>query len=243
MPYALPCVFRILLAIGLLHGIACAAQPVQLPRTEISGKLVHDPAWMSYRDARRVVEMFERYAKPKDLVRLLYSLEPKWPESFRYDGLTFAVEDDEHVVPLPLRFGYADMLLHPPVNERQARFVVNRPRGTLTLDYNISVAPRADQHYEQPYQRKGCAQAFDLYRTQTTLTELSTAGKQCVGLQFFLLSDDSIVVQRDIDGEERELPAQRGRFGRRVDVRWSEQLQSIDIRPPDRPHVIGVLFE
>ncbi|MBO9686127.1 hypothetical protein [Roseateles chitosanitabidus] len=236
-------VVRLAVASALLHGTACIAQAVQLPRTEVSGKLVRDPTWMPYRDARRAIDTFERYTKPKDLVRLTYLLSPKWPQNFSFEGLTFAIEDDETLVPLPHQLGLADVPLRPPVNERTAHFVANRPKGTLKLSYHVSLALRADQRYEQPYLREGCAQTLDVYRTQTALTQLQTAGKQCVGVEIHLLTADSTVIQRDTSGEEHELPSVKGHLGRQVKVRWTDQLQAIEVRPPDRAHLVSILLE
>lgn len=228
--------------IALLFN-TCSAQPVPLPKTEVSGKLIHDPELLSYRDARRSINTYERYAKPKDLIRFQYQLTPKQVEGFSYDDLTLAIEDEENLVVLKTVRGFADVPLHPPVNERKARFAINRPKGSLELGYTVSTTLRDDQHYDQPYLRRGCEQAHDLIRTQDPLNALLEAGKKCVGVRILLLSEDSIVVRRDVDGRESEIPITQGRFNRQAVARWSDQLSSIEVRPLKSPHVLAAVTE
>lgn len=243
MPYCFSIAFKVAAATGMLAAVPCPAQPVALPRTEVSGKLIHDPELLSYRDARRSIETFERYAKPKELIRFQYELSPKNPEGFSFEGLTFAIEDDENLVVLPHVRGVAEVPLHPPIDERKARFVINRQKGQLTLRYGVSTAIRDDQRYDQGHLRRGCEQAHDLIRTQSVLNELMEAGKKCVGVRVVLLSDDAIVIRRDVDGRESELPVSQGRLDRYALVRWSEDLDSIEVRPLNRPHVLAIVTE
>lgn len=227
----------------LLTGVPVAAQPVTLPVSEISGKLVRDPEWISYRRARRAIEVLEAYPGPKHLLRPLYHLDPRSPKDFSFENLSFALEDDEALVPLPHLRGWAEMPMHPPVQVDQARFVANRPKGSIDLNFYVTLAVRADQYYEPSRLREACEQSLAFIRSESVINQLMLAGKRCVGVTVSLLIDPSQVVIRKTDGTEANAAVRQGRSGQMVDVRWTAEMEAMEIRPIDRPHVLSMLVE
>lgn len=229
--------------IGLLPALSVAARPSTLPVSEVSGKLVRDPEWISYRRARRAIEVFEAYPGPKDLIRPLYHLDPRTSKGFSFDGLILAIEDDETVVPLRQLRGWAEMPMHPPVQLDQARFVANRPKGSVDLNFYVTLAVRADQRYEPAHLRQACEQSLAFIRAESVVNKLMLSGKRCVGVTVSLLVDETAVVLRKVDGTEAAVALRQGRSGPMADVRWTPEMDAMEIRPADRPHVLSMLVE
>ena len=246
---------RSLFIIMLAIAIACATTPAiaaddmtdfgpatPLPRVDVQQSADVDHWSFPYGRTREITEYIRNYAGPKDLIRFGFFLEARDSASFSYDGLRFSLEDDEHIVPLPQYLGVGDLPLHPPLDEKRARFHVNRPDGSVILRRRVSIALANDGFYSREHLRTGCEQAIAFLRSLTFVHRGVLLGKQCDGASVIPLQPGATITMTDSQGRETRFTNDTtGRAARR-EVRWNSDIQSVRVEPATSAHLLGILL-
>lgn len=183
------------------------------------------------------------YPGPQDLVQWYLRLSPSDPSSFSFDKLTLAVEDAETSLAIPTRKGWAPLPAAFAVDAGSARFVVNRPKGSVSLEYWIAIAPRTDDRYRADVLRSACGQAVAMFKAQGWLQALEARDIRCADVTFYPLDDMLTVIGHDASGARVDLETRQTPRGPAVIVPLDGPVHEVVVTPNGGDYVIGVRRE
>ncbi len=183
------------------------------------------------------------YPGPQDLVQWYLRLSPSDPSSFSFDKLTLAVEDAETILAIPTRKGWAPLPAAFAVDAGSARFVVNRPKGSVSLEYWIAIAPRTDDRYRADVLRAACGQAVAMFKAQGWLQALEARDIRCADVTFYPLDDMLTVIGHDASGARVDLETRQTPRGPAVIVPLDGPVHEVVVTPSGGEYVIGVRRE
>ena len=234
-----------LIGFAVLGGASAESElrdPIPLPRSEISGQSVHRHH-IPFRGAGQALAFVKSYPGPQDRVQWYLRLLPSDPANFSFEQLALAVEDADTLLPIPTRKGWAPLPAAFAVDAAKARFVVNRPKGSVSLEYWIAIAPRADDRYPVDGLREACAQAVAMFKAQGWLQALQARDLQCADVTFLPLDDALTVTGHDANGAPVHLEVRRTARGPAVVVPLEEQVHEVTVTPSGGSYVIVVRQE
>lgn len=183
------------------------------------------------------------YPGPQDLVQWYLRLSPSDPSSFSFDKLTLAVEDAETILAIPTRKGWAPLPIAFAVDAERARFVVNRPKGSVSIEYWIAIAPRADDRYPAERLRAACGQAVAMFKAQGWLQALEARDIRCADVTFYPLDETLTVVGHDASGTRVALETRQTPRGPAVVVPLDGPVHEVLVTPSGGKYVIGMRQE
>lgn len=180
------CLFRRLFSIvwfALFPAISAASESVPTSTEKVVVVGTRDPAWMSYREAYRVMQTFEESTLPKDLIKVSYQVYTSTPDSFARP-LTLMLEGPATHLQLELDpMGRAHIPLLADAYAEGAEFMLNRPPGTYQFRYLVQL--KIARHYDYATLKTACKQVLDMYyRLGKPLDRLKMVGKSCTGTRF-----------------------------------------------------------
>jgi hypothetical protein len=146
--------------------------------------------WVSYRDAYRVMVVFEKYGGPKSLIQNELQVVPREKGA---DGLELTLASAATQLHLPLdATGRTLFPLHKDAYDHNAVLVLNRTGGSFAVRPRVSIAVRPDGVYPAGDLRTACEQALGFAR----YADPSTRSRQCAGVRF-------VFAKKDVDAGAR----------------------------------------
>jgi len=216
---------RLLASIALL----LAAGPASAASSS-AGEL-RDGEWVSYRDAYRVMVVFEKYGGPKNFLQSQLQVLPR-ERGAHLDGLQLTLAGKSTELHLALdALGRTRLPLQKTAYDENAALVLSRKGVPFTVRPQVSIAARADGVYDSAELRAACVQALDFARH----VDAGARGRQCVGARFVFLdkAEGGVRLRRE-GGGEQALPAQEADDGvQAVLVRFgAQQGQVVTVNAP-----------
>jgi hypothetical protein len=136
---------------------------------------------VAYRDMYREMILFEKYGKPKQLLRNHLRIAPR-DRTAVTDGLRLSLVSKSITIQLPLDgLGRTAFPLSRTAFDENAELRLNRKAGLFVFSPWLSIVGRADGVYEAADLRTACEQALAYLHY---LGRDWVAGKKCVGVQF-----------------------------------------------------------
>ena len=181
---------------------------------------LRDGEWVSYRDAYRVMVVFEKYGGPKNFLQSQLQVLPR--ERAGFDGLQLTLAGKSTELHLALdALGRTRLPLQKAAYDENAALVLNRKGVPFTVRPQVSIVARPDGVYDSAELRAACVQALEFARH----VDAGARGRQCVGARFvFLDKGEGGVRLRREGGGEQALPAQQADDGvQAVLVRFGAQ--------------------
>lgn len=176
--------------------------------TASAGVHSHEGEWVSYRDAYRVMVVFEKYGKPKNFLQNHYQVMPR-DQSVPPTDLRLALIGKSTHVNLPLdATGRAVFPLLKAAYDENAALVLDRPAGHYVMRPRLSVVIRHDGVYEAAELFAACEQALNYER----FLDASARGKKCAAMRFVFAKKgmEPAVRVRLGGGEQGSLPVEQG---------------------------------
>jgi hypothetical protein len=151
----------------LMQGHAVAAQ-------------AHEGEWISYRDAYRLMSVFENYDQEKNLLqhRLHIRIRDK-DEAIKCTQLTISTAAAQQVLPLDST-GRAPFPMLKSAYDENTRLVMDCNTRHFAFNASVSIAPRADGVYSRADLSAACEQALRYHRYHTP----SSRARRCTGVRF-----------------------------------------------------------
>ena len=204
--------------------------------------------WVSYRDAYRAMVQFEKYGGPKNLLQSQLQVQAR-DHAALGEGAQLTLSGKASQLNMPLdALGRTVFPLQKAAYDENAALVLNRKGIPFMLRPQVTIAPRADGHYDAADLRVACIQALGFVR----YVDASQRARQCAGVRFVFPKKDLAGVRlRREGGSEQALPIASGvAFAGDADddfpvVTWrfgpgSERAQIVTY---DAPLAIVPLFE
>ncbi|HYD78953.1 MAG TPA: hypothetical protein VEC06_04030 [Paucimonas sp.] len=172
---------------------------------------VQDGAWMSYREAYKLMIRFEKYGKPKQFIQSHLQVVPR-DKSVPMDGVRMTLIGRSAQLDIALdAAGRAVFPLQKSAYDDNARLVLvlNRKIGMYTFQPRISIAPRADGVYEATDLRIACEQVLTYLRY---IGDSAVRDKKCAGVIFSYAKNapDPVVRFRGVDHAQSRMRVEEG---------------------------------
>lgn len=207
------CVAALLLAVAAL-GHARAADEAgridderspsaRLETVEVTGKAVRDPAWTSYRQTYKAMQLF---GDAKDAARLKPRLQlvPQVSSPPKTTDLRLTISSAEVDITLPLDHGWATLPTNQAALDSDAAFLLNAPAGTFQLSRWMAIRRNPEGQYSTEALRTGCDAWLNAMRSLNWVMQLRLARTQCIGVRWVLPADDFAEI-RSADGRQLAL--------------------------------------
>jgi hypothetical protein len=156
--------------------------------------------WASYRDAYRMVVVFDKYGGAKNLLQHHLQLVPREKAALA-EGVQLVLAGKTVQTSLALdALGRGVLPLLKAAYDENAVLAPNRRIGPFSLRTRVTIAPQADNIYESDDLRAACAQAL----TYARHTDATARARQCVGVRmvFPKKGADTSVKLRRPEGEQ-----------------------------------------
>lgn len=163
--------------------------------------------WVSYRDAYRIMVVFEKYGGPKNLLQSQLEVQAR-ERGASLDGVQLVLAGKAIQLNLPLDpLGRITFPLQKAAYDENAALLLNRKGMPFAVREQVTIAPRADGVYDTAELRAACAQALGFAR----YVDASQRKRECVGVRFvFPKKSDARARLRRADGSEQPLAAANG---------------------------------
>ena len=205
-----------------------------------------DGEWLSYRDAYRVMVVFEKYGKPKHLIQNHFHIMAR-DKNVSPEGLQLTLESKNARVNLPLdATGRTVFPLSSAAYNDNAALILNRKVRQYLFRARVSIVVHPDGVYEASELRAACQQALTYQRH----LDASMRSSRCVGVRFVFsktMLDPGVKLRK---GEAASLPPVEGpafhgdpyESFRVVNYRF-DALDKDQVVTPNAPLAIAPLFE
>ena len=160
--------------------------------------------WASYRDAYRTMVVFDKYGGPKTLLQHHLQLVPR-EKGVLGDNLQLALGGKTVQTSLALDpLGRTTLPLLKAAYDENAVLSPSRRIGAFALRARVSIAPQADNTYDDADLRAACEQALGFARH----VDATARARQCVGVRMvFPKKGVEVAVRlRAANGAEQSLP-------------------------------------
>jgi hypothetical protein len=163
--------------------------------------------WVSYRDAYRVMVVFEKYGGPKNLLQNQLEVQVR-EHGASLEGVRVVLAGKGTQLNLTLDpLGRIAFPLQKAAYDANAALVLNRKGMPFAVRAQVTIAPRADGLYDIAELRAACAQALGFSR----YIDASQRGRQCAGVRFvFPKTAEAGARLRHPDGSEQPLVVEAG---------------------------------
>jgi hypothetical protein len=163
--------------------------------------------WVSYRDAYRAMVQFEKYGGPKNLLQSQLQVQSR-DHAGLGEGAQLTLTGKTTQLNLSLdALGRTVFPLQKAAYDENAALVLNRKGMPFVLRPQVTIAPRADGHYDTADLRTACAQALGFVR----YVDASQRARQCAGVRFVFPKKETAGARlRHADGGEQALPVTSG---------------------------------
>jgi hypothetical protein len=164
--------------------------------------------WVSYRDAYRVMVVFEKYGGQKNFLQSQLQVTPR-DRAASLDGVQLTLAGKSSQVNLPLDpLGRTAFPLLKGAYKENAALLLSRKIGGFNVRSRVSIALQADGVYDDGELRAACEQALGFAR----YGDGSLRTRQCGGVRFVFArrAPDIEVLMHRPDGSEVTLPVASG---------------------------------
>jgi hypothetical protein len=160
----------------------------------------HAGEWVSYREAYRVMVVFEKYGGAKDRLQNHLQLVPRAPGVLG-EGVQLVLSGKTVQTSLALdALGRGTLPLVKAAYDENAVLAPNRKLGGFSLRSRVSIAPQPDNTYDTAELRAACEQALGYAR----FVDATARARQCVGVRMVFAGKglDTSVKLRRAEGEQ-----------------------------------------
>lgn len=202
---------------------------------------VRDPTWVAYRDVYAVLETFEKFSKPKHLVKLSYEIISKSKDSSSAP-LSLKLIGTQTNESLEIdKLGRVAVPMISSAYDEGADFRLNRKSGTYDFRYLVQIKENAEGIYSPAGLREACQQVLNVYFRLGKLSHrLKLVGKECSGAKFIYdTKDNESAIYFDSASSKSFLPIESGK----VVFRFSDWPTSGKLIAKKMPTAVEILLE
>ncbi len=188
--------YILVLIMLLLAGVASAQMPTKdaafnrVVMESANVQNVHEEDWFSYRDAYRMMLVFEKYGKPKQFIQNHLQIVSK-NKNVPLEGLRLILRRKSSQLNLPLdAIGRVVFPFLKTAYDENAEIILNRSSGQYRFRPRVSIAPRPEGVYEIADLYAACMQ---ILAYQNYLDRGESSEKKCVGVRFVYEKKESNV--------------------------------------------------
>lgn len=189
---------------------------MSLPPVAVRGARVRDPAWESYAQSFRAMEMYLRSAgsdeplEPRLYLRALRADAP--PSSELRLTLSGTAYDRE----IPLTHYWGSLPHDPAAKAANADFTLDAPAASFALVRTLGIRRLQSGDYPGTYLQHACDRWLAVMRDMHLAYKLRYAFKHCVGVKFIVPAGSALPAVSPGSSIEREAP--RGVNNRELEV-------------------------